>query len=253
MVLTGCATEIDFQLPGARFHTPEVLGDTLKAEVGVSRDSSHKFTAVEVVEDIVYNASSGSDSVTGLDKSWIMGVNSRVGLLEYLDIYYHSPSDAPSFVGLKLQLIGDGEAQRSSGLKMAIATSYAFMNEDQSDLTFTNPTDSSDSKKYTKSNIAISAFDVNLIIGARRDKKILFYVTTYYTKYNTQSDLESTTYGNVSVKGDAISYGALLGVKLSTESGSAFLQIEGGYSRAIWEDSLKQTVHPFAVNFGFTI
>ena len=245
----GCASKIDFKVPGSRFLSPETKGATLKTEFSINRENAHKVTTVEVVADNVFSTTSAGD-MAGLSKSWTLGFSAHIGILEDIDFIYYTPTDSPSFVGLKYQLIGDSEEKRTEGIKASVAASYSYMNDAESTMSVTNPSDLTETQTYS-GNVKISGFDLSAAIGLRKSKAVLFYLNGYYTKLNTQSDLISTAHGNLTVKGDVETYGSMVGIKLGTTN--FFIQAETGFTFLNWEGGSNQVTHPVSVNIGLSI
>lgn len=247
LLLSSCATDIDFNVPGNRFDTPETSGKTLGGEVGIGYGESVKVTTADVLADVIFNTFDSVNTDTDVKKNSAMQFNANIGIIERLDVTYKNYTDAPSFYGAKFQFFGKPGVGSENGVKASVGAAIAYMKEDEGNLVV-GGTNGNERREY-KGELTINGQEYSANLGYRFGKDFILYLNNYYSKLKTTSRLTSTTHGNTTINGNVISQGHLLGARVGQRF---FLMAEVGVNKMRWERSIEKTTYPIGFFGGFS-
>lgn len=250
ILLTSCATDIDYHVPLTRFDSPETKGKFLAGEVGNTFGSSHKIVTAEVAETIfpdLFDANVDKD--TELSRSSHLTLGAALGLLERLDASFQKYGDGPSVVGVKFQFLGKPELDTETGFKGALKVGYGYMDENEGELTVNLA--GSGTRTYS-GEIDVDVYDASLILGYRVNPLAVTYVNGIYSYHETKSTLKSNTFPSIIVNGVVRTYGGLAGIRIGNPKNHFFIKLETGYVRTRWEQHLSKNTVPFGIGADFT-
>lgn len=246
LILNSCSTTLDFKQPGNRFYTPETTGE--KAAVS---GSLHYAQGIKTTVTEIYRGSIFSDRVTvnnepSLDESRGLGIQGKLGVDEIVDLELTKDHDTPFLIGAKIQAYGAGTKQREDGLKLAFGAGVG-MGEEESDTI--SITDSTDTRSY-KATVDIFKWNFYSSIGYRTKEDLLFYISGYYTKNETESQVTSddNQFNAFTREDDVLNTGANLGFQFLFNKG--FVQIEVGRQKVKFAESRSLYATPVGVSLG---
>ena len=246
--LVSCSHVLDFKQPGNRFILPETSGKTLGGSAGIAYSQGTKVTTGSIYTDYIFPSENTSNSEASLDRSRGVGIFGNLGLIERLDITYRSHHDTPATLGLKVQVFGEGENKRSEGFKASVGFGYGSGSEDKSDSTVAETSPDVD----YKATLDINTLDFYATLGWRFNKKSLVYLSGFYTKYQTETELLSLNgdFTSSRLEADAKTSGINLGTQIY--AGDAFATLEIGVVKTKWDNQFSQTIVPLGFNIGAT-
>ncbi|OUR98630.1 hypothetical protein A9Q84_04225 [Halobacteriovorax marinus] len=250
LLLTSCATDIDYHVPLNRFDSPETKGKFLKGETGLNFGSSHKIVTAEVVETIfpsIFDATVDKD--TEISRSHHLNSSVALGLLERLDFSFQNYGDGPNVVGLKFQFLGKPEIETKSGFKGALKLSYGAMDEEEGTLTVNLA--GSGTRTYS-GDIDVDVYEASLILGYRINPYVITYVNSLYSYHETQSTLTSNTFPTIVINGVVRTYGGLAGIRIGKPENHFFIKLETGYMKTKFEQHLSENTIPIGIAGDFT-
>ncbi|MBH49010.1 MAG: hypothetical protein CME71_12655 [Halobacteriovorax sp.] len=238
ILLTGCATDIDYKIPSHRFMDPETRGTAIfKAELSgfyqLSYQSDHKLTMSEVYTFPVFGDQVNDGQA--LSDTLNLGMQAGLGILPMFDIHLRRNGDSPNMVLAKVQLLGDHANASKEGYKLALWAGVGAMEEDEGTLTITK----SDGSTRTYSGaIEVHPYEVGTSFGYRMADYAMVYMNATFSRYPSKSTLTSSVNPTVVVEGDADLAAVALGFKLGKFKGVNG-HFEIGASRVKWGENIK--------------
>lgn len=241
LLLTSCSTTIDFKIPGNRFHSPEVSGDTLNGKFQVGFGRAHKFETATLYGDSIFSSNASKDTEGRIQESKALTFDLNVGVVEELDFYMRSTADSALMYGLKYQFLGDNTKE---GHKLTVMAAYGTGSETESSQRVIGES----SERIYKADLDIKAWEAELIYGYRHNKNILGYVNLNYSSFDTETFLSSPSFDDERIIVTARSYGLLLGVDLTTKDRKTGVIIESGVVKSEWDNRFDDTDIPIGAN-----
>lgn len=238
LLLSACATDIDYKIPAHRFMDPETRGSSLlSGEFSgfgqLSYQTDHKLTMSEVYDFGVFNESVNTGQA--LSRTTNLGLQAGLGIVPMVDVMLRQNGDSPSMLLAKIQLIGAYALENKEGFKLALWGGAGSMEEDEGTL---NVTRNNGSSRTYNGKIEVHPFELGMSAGYRFSDKALFYLNGTFARYPSKSTLTSNINPTVIVEGDAELEAVALGVKLGEAKGVS-AHIEVGASRVKWGDDIK--------------
>jgi len=250
LLLTSCATDIDFHIPLNRFDSPEVNGGFLKGDVGVKYGRSHKVTTAEVVEYIFPSLFDPTLSdETAIEASGHLSSNFSLGIIKRVDFVFKSYGDGPDVFGLKYQFLGEVASEGKEGWKGAIQLTKGSMDEDEGRL---NVNLASGGTRNYNGRIELETYDISLNFGYRFNKYLITYLNSVYSYYDSKSTLTSNTFPTLEIDGIVRTYGSLLGLRFGQVSQHVTFYLESGVMHSRWEKNIKETSVPIGFGLDFS-
>lgn len=236
LLLTGCATDIDYKIPAHRFMDPETRGTSILAGeaswfLQASYQSDHKLTMTEVYDFGVFGTTVDDDAA--LERATNFGVQAGLGLAPMIDILIRDNGDSPGMLVGKLQLLGSSLKERQEGFKLAVWGGVGSMKEDEGTLTVTS---GGTSRTYS-GEIEVTPWELGSTIGYRFAPSAIVYLNGVYGNYASESTLKSDVHPTVVVKGDAKLEAVALGLKLGDQGVACHIEV--GASRVSWKEEIK--------------
>mgnify|MGYP003643515175 CR=1 FL=1 len=238
ILLTGCATDIDYKIPSHRFMDPETRGSAIyKAEFSgfyqLSYQSDHKLTMTEVFSFPVFGDQVNDGQA--LSDTLNLGMQAGLGILPMVDLHFRQNGDSPSMVLAKVQLLGEHANASKDGFKLAVWGGVGSMEEDEGSLTITK---GDGTKRFYTGAIEVHPFEVGTTFGYRMADYAMVYMNMTFSRYASKSTLTSSVNPTVVVEGDADLAAVALGFKLGRFKGVNG-HFEIGASRVKWGDQIK--------------
>lgn len=236
LLVSSCATDIDYKIPVHRFMDPETRGTSIfQGELSgfgqFSFQSDHKLTMTEVFTFGVFGST--VDESQALSRTSNFGVQAGLGILPRLDIHLRNNGDSPLMLVTKWQVLGEGAVKAAPGFKLALWAGVGSMDEDEGSLTVT---DNDNSTETYAGKIEVTPWEVGLSAGQRLTDKILLYLNATYGKYPSKSTLTSSS-PNLIIKGDAELEALSLGGKFGDNRLAC--HVEFGASRVKWKNDIE--------------
>ncbi len=249
---TSCTViDVDYHMPMMKFDTSETTGNHIleKSKVtGIVRagtGSSHKITLAEVVDPIIFNESVNENST--IDARAHISASAALGIIPKLDISYNMAVDSPSNFGVKFQFLGATESEAKKGWSGSLVGKVGGGEKDEGNVTSANS--SGTQLRNYNAVLDFTTYEGNLIFGHRFNESIIAYLNSFYTYYEVEGSLTSSSFTDVNINGTSRQYGALLGLKHTSSTGF-FLMLEAGVVRARWEKQNDDTNGGYGVSLG---
>ncbi len=240
IVLSSCSVDVDYHVPITRFESPETNGKFLSGNASASFGLSQKVQLAEVSEDIIFNFAGPSvDNDSQWDNSAAFGAQLGLGILDRMDLVFRGNHDSPDTFGLKFQIFGSSRLEKKNGFKMSYVATYGTSENSDGTLVI-------NSNNYS-TNLAIDVIDQELIFGHRYNEELIFYLNTFYSYYDVEAKLSSTSVTDQNIKGKTRSFGALFGIEYNAPTSGAasiFLKGETGFARSEWESTSHLSTSP---------
>jgi len=206
LLITGCATTMDFHPTIVRAESPEVSGSffdgDLNLQTGPASTQRYATFHREIGGDIRTN-----NSTTSRPTLINTNLNARLGILKYVDIKARLSNKAPNTIGGKIQIYGAN--RRETGFKVAFAGELGLENK------YDDSVGRNSSALTVKNDGRVkgNTYDISLIMGYRPTPEWIFYLNNFYSVY----DLDGTLEG-YSVSGRIKGFGHLLGARHNISS-----------------------------------
>lgn len=241
LLATSCSTTIDFKVPGNRFHSPEVSGDTLNGKFQIGYGKAHKFETATLYGDSIFSSSATKDTEGRIKEGHALSYDVNVGIIEQLDFYSRATADSAHMYGLKYQILGDAS---SEGHKLTIMASYGTGSDTESSQRVVGDS----SERIYKADLDIKAWEAELIYGYRFHKNILGYVNLNYASFDTETFLSSPSFEDEKIIVTARTVGFLVGVDLMSDNKKTGFVLESGVVKSEWDSRFDDTNIPVGIN-----
>lgn len=221
ILLTSCGLfDVDYHMPSSFGLTPETRGETFRGTVDVDYHSSYKVVLEDTFQfSILSIPNNGRD----INSSSGLGLNASLGIIERLDAYIGIPFKSSNIYGLKFQFWGDPELQYSKGLKVAVAAGIGFDDVDDGETTINGDT--------IRSEIELMRWDSHILVGYRPSPSIIFYSDIFYSHYDAEADLATSSNGTSLVDLESYTYGVNIGLKANkAKDKDIYYKLEFGHS-----------------------
>ena len=245
LILTSCASKIDYHMPVTRFDTPEVSGEFLSGSIEWNMATSKKVTLGSIWTDAFIVVTSSTDDSKYLETSKnFTNFTFELGLLPTVDFYTDTHWDSPAISGIKIQIFGTSKKESTEGIKLALKAGFGATELEQTS-TYTGWDGTSSS---IKSIMDLKSYEAALIFGYRKSKELIGYLTGYYHHFKVEADLLKDNTTEISASGISRNYGLLAGVRIGHKSHASF---EGGVVKSSYE-SISTTSGVVGLEFGYS-
>jgi hypothetical protein len=216
---SGCATR--FYIPTNRFQTPESSGNLWRGDIKIA---SAGVTQVQIADD---TTSLNPDLTPILSRNSALQIGGSLGLASFLDLYANVTVSSPTFVGMKVQVLGNpAPGAKAGNVSLAIlggvATSSTKQNYDSSGVSGT-------------SEMSFSGWEGAALLGYRWSENFLVYTGAFKSHVKTEATIKRTSNSitTVTAQPDGVgeSSGAIFGVRWGN---SIYISIEGISSANQW-------------------
>lgn len=244
LLLTSCATELDFKMPINKMMTPESTGKSLGFQGYISYGGSQKVRLGSVADTLFNSVSINTEQ--GISDSTSLGLGARLGLAEKLDLYLTDSDDTSLMFGGKYQVLGNSFTnKKDKDFQISVAFGVGTGAADEGSI-ITN-----DDKRYT-TELELFSYEYMVLLGYRLNKNALFYSTFYKASYNVEAALKQNgiAISNGTIDGDSDMTALNIGAKLNDDKSEVFGQLEVGYGYGKYENSLSKHTVSYALNIG---
>ena len=242
MVSCGVA-DIDYHMPVYRFESSEVTGGDITSKEGspafkgkLMFGSSKKFTLGEIFESNLFGL---DQSITPqVENSALLSIQGEIGLFERLDFGLKKALDSPLLYGAKFQFFGETERARKKGFSGSVFFYYGNGTKDEDGIGLASI---SSGNQVFQATVDITAYDGGISLGYRSNENFIFYITGYHSVFDTDSQLNSSNFGNNNITGFSRTLGGLAGFRYDFKEGKQGIMIEGGVAQGEFENTVKDT------------
>lgn len=223
---------VDYHMPTSGGYTPETSGDFFSGNIGGQIHSDQKVEVGSAYSTTIFGSDDSAtiDTTPEAKSSLGLGFYGILGVIENLDIGLKTNNEATTMFNLKYQFIGSSLKAREEGHKLSVAVAYGTGSETESNFQL-NDTNTNSVQNDLEGEIELKNYELGLQYGYRFDKNFLLYNSLYFTEYDMEGSITSTTDGIFKLKNESWLTSANIGAVLTTSGEKAFfLQVEFGYS-----------------------
>lgn len=184
VVLSGCATSVNVNLPSTRFDSPEVLGTGGDFELGAVIYGANK---IQLVSDAASRPPVQGELSYG--QSLAASANGYLGLAERLDMRFSlglagddGLSMVPPTVGIKLQVLGDPAASAKKGnlsLSLSAGAGVGTSTQSGDQMVLFGP-----GGFPWESEATTYFYELGAILGTRVSDTVLMYGASYFSYHD---------------------------------------------------------------------
>lgn len=204
-LLTGCATQLKYEMNNVKFLSPETKGKFLKGDVGLSVQQTHKVILTEAFDVVIFNLNTTQD-VNTVENGSEVSLPINLGLIERLDAF-----TLDSKYGLKFQFLGDSELKRTNGYKGSVAFAIGHDTPDSETIIYR---DNATTRTYATA-VEVDSLEFSLIVGHRFNASNMLYANLFHDQYSYEGTLTSNQFATINSKGKSTNDGLLLGYQVS--------------------------------------
>lgn len=245
ILVSSCATSINFKPASHRFLSPETSGtritEELSGSIAIQAQSTQKIVVSRYYDWGGFGSTLKKEET--IEESQMFQFSTHLGIFAHSDIAIQLGGSSPTTFIYKYQFLGNHRNDFSEQMSASVWIGRRLQGEDKN---ISSENFDGERREKFSSEMDLKGFEIGFSIGKRVSNTTLLYSNIFYANDTVESKIKAENKGEFDLNGKHQSYHINLGAQFERDSTS--LAFEAGVSNSEWSGS--ESVDQTALTFG---